>query len=99
MAKTYRRKKLANGRVPKHKTLIDHYKANSFVKFYDDFRFFTDKQKVPSFKEFTNNQNKLDRKNIKEELSRVKSREDAENLVLKKTKKTPLSKYIWWYFD
>ena len=95
MAKTYRRKKLSNGRVAPMKTLVDSWDYNCFVILHKGWRFYTDNQKVPNFKFHTDLENKVFRHKLKRELATVKSLEDAENLVLNEVKPRQLHKYTY----
>lgn len=98
MAKTYRRKHLANGRVPAMKTLIDNFNANDFVKLHQNWKFYTDNQKVPNFKHLINLNNRAFRQEMRLQLSLVKSLDDANNLVLKKHKREDILRVVWRYW-
>lgn len=99
MARTYRRTKLANGRVPYAKTLIDSHNYNYYVKLYQNWKFNTDNQKVPNFKDSVRIENRTFRKQIKEELRTIQSFEDAQSIVLSRVRVKDIPKEVWMYFD
>lgn len=99
MARTYRRTKLANGRVPFSKTLIDNHNYNCFVKLYQNWKFNTDNQKVPNFKDSVKIENRTFRKEIKEELRAIQNLEDAESIVLSRVRVKDIPKEVWMYCD